>query len=289
MWFMRKKCFSVHWSGKSLFSQALFFLSLSLGWGAGTVCAAEYSLAVVPQFDSRKIEETWAPIITAIEKGAGVKLVLRGNVSIPEFEGRLYAGDFDFAYMNPYHFVRAFRSQKYRALVRDHGEMLQGVIVVRKDSPIARVEELDGKRVAMPAPNALGAALIPRAEFSRKFKIKPEIVYVRSHSSVYRNVVAGVADAGGGIESTFDAESEAIRSQLRILYRTLEVPPHPLAVHPRVDRRVADRVVKAILDFAQTAEGKNYFASVPMSKPGPATTNEYLPLEALKLDEFFVK
>jgi phosphonate transport system substrate-binding protein len=274
---------------RSLASLAAVALIFCGGVLAIPVRAADYSLAVVPQFDARKIESIWGPVVAAVKRETGITLVLRGNVSIPEFERHLYAGAFDFAYMNPYHFVRANRAQGYNARLRDFARPLQGVLVVRKDSPIRSVAELDGRKIAMPAPNALGAALISRAEFARKFQIKPVISYVKSHSSVYRSVVAGTVDAGCGVEHTLNAENEALRSQLRILYKTLEVPPHPLAVHPRVSQDVAEKVVAAMLRFAATPEGAKLFASIPMKKPGRATTAEYAPLEALGLDEFFVK
>ena len=178
------------------FRPLMIFLML-LGYSTASL-SAEFSLGIVPQFDSRKIEEAWAPIAREIELKTGHRIILRGTPTIPDFETRLYKGEFDFAYMNPYHFVQAQKSQRYTALLRDQAEPLQGIIVVRNDNPIKRLEELHGKKIAMPAPNAFGASLIPRAEFARKFKITPEISYVRSHASVYRSVIAGTVDAGGG-------------------------------------------------------------------------------------------
>jgi phosphonate transport system substrate-binding protein len=61
--------------------------------------------------------------------------------------------------MNPYHAIRANKKHGYAPLVRDVGRSLFGIIVVKKDSPIETVSELDGEIVAFPAPNALGAAL----------------------------------------------------------------------------------------------------------------------------------
>lgn len=66
---------------------------------------------------------------------------------------------------------------------RDNGHSLVGIIVVKKDSPVQSASELDGKTVAFPSPNALGATLLPRAEFDRKFNIKVNELYVKSHSS----------------------------------------------------------------------------------------------------------
>jgi len=264
----------------------LMFLLL----GHGLAChSAEFSIGIVPQFDSRKIEEAWSPIAKEIESKSGHRFTLRGSPSIPEFETRLYKGEFDFAYMNPYHFVQAHKIQRYTALLRDHAEPLQGIIVVRTDSTLNRIEEIHGKKIAMPAPNALGAALIPRAEFARKFKIAPEILYVKSHASVYRSVVAGTVEAGGGIESTLEAESPSIKSQLRILYKTAELPTHPIAAHPRVPAAVVKQFQEIVLAYANTAEGLAQFAKAPILKIGLATTSDYKVLENMRLDEFFVK
>ena len=259
-----------------------------LGYSAASL-SAEFSLGIVPQFDSRKIEEAWAPIAREIELKTGHRIILRGSPTIPEFEKFLYKGEFDFAYMNPYHFVQAHKSQRYTALLRDHAEPLQGIIVVRNDSPIKRVEELHGRKVAMPAPNALGAALIPRAEFARKFKIAPEISYVKSHASVYRSVVAGTVDAGGGIDSTLEAEIPLIKNQLRILYKTVALPTHPIAAHSRIPSKISRQFQEVILAYAETTEGRAQLSKVPILKIGIAATSEYKVLENMQLEEFFVR
>ncbi len=281
-----------HFSGKydsnGFRFQLLIIFFMLMGYSAVSP-SAEFSLGIVPQFDSRKIEEAWAPIAREIELKTGHRIILRTARTIPDFETRLYKGEFDFAYMNPYHFVQAQRSQRYTALLRDHAEPLQGIIVVRNENPIKQVEELHGKKIAMPAPNALGASLIPRAEFARKFKIAPEISYVKSHASVYRSVIAGIVDAGGGIESTLEAETPAIKNQLRILYRTAALPTHPIAAHARIPAAISKQFQKAILAYTETPEGRAQLSKVPILKIGIAVNSEYKAVENMKLDEFFVQ
>ena len=126
---------------------------------------------MVPQFDARRIKTVWRPILDRVAKQAGVSFDLEGAPSIPDFEKAFESGVYDFAYMNPYHLIVANDTQGYLPLVRDYSNLLHGIIVVRKDSPIENVKQLDGKKVAFPAPNALGASLIPRAEFKRTFGI----------------------------------------------------------------------------------------------------------------------
>jgi phosphonate transport system substrate-binding protein len=214
---------------------------------------------------------------------------LKTSPSIPVFEQQFSDGEFDFAYMNPYHAVVANNKQGYIPIIRDIGRKLFGIIVVRKDSPLQSVKQLDGKKVAFPAPNALGAALIPRAEFVRKFKIKVEELYVKSHSSVYLNVLLGKTDAGGGVQKTLNQQPDNIRNNLRILYKTSEVAPHPFTAHRRVTRDIQEKVKAAFLALGDDAQGRKLLEEVPIKKVGLANMVDYEPLMEMGLEEFYVE
>jgi len=265
-------------------------LALFFGLVAPT-SAAEQTLkfGVVPQFDARRIQSIWQPVLDALEKQSGHHFELIGSPSIPEFEKQFLAGDFNFAYMNPYHLIKAHESQGYMPLVRDVGRMMFGIVVVRKDSPIQDVKELDGKSVAFPAPNALGAALIPRTEFGEIYKINIQPEYVRSHSSVYLNVVTGQTVAGGGVQKTLQKQPANIRDALKIIYETPQVAPHPIAVHPRVDKVTRDKVRQAFLQLGNTPEGRELLAKIPMKQVGQATLEDYARLKQMGLDKYYVQ
>ena len=275
--------------------QGLIFLLLALTLGAAlppNASAEEgrvYTIGVVPQFDSRKILSIWRPILDEIEQQSGIRLRLQGSPSIPRFEKEFQAGKFDFAYMNPYHMLIAHNRAGYTPLVRDHGRKLHGILVVRKDDPINELADLQGKIVAFPAPNALGASLMMRAELQGEKKIDIETSYVKSHTSVYLNVVTGMAKAGGGVQKTLSQQPAEIRDQLRILHRTTKVAPHPLAVHPRVPARVAEQVQAAILAMGESDAGRALLGKIPMKQVGEATLDDYLPLEKLGLEPFYVE
>jgi phosphonate transport system substrate-binding protein len=191
--------------------------------------------------------------------------------------------------MNPYHAIIGHDREGYEPIIRDVGRSLYGIIVVKKDSPFNAIEDLDGKKVAFPAPNALGAALIPRAEFSRKYNIDVEEMYVGSHSSVYLNVALGLAAAGGGVQKTLSQQPEQITSQLRIISKTQEVPPHPITAHKRVPDEVKQAVSDAFLKIAATEQGAKLLKKIPMVSAGKASIQDYQLLNEMKLDEFYVK
>lgn len=265
--------------------------SLWLAMAIGNPAAADrvYTVGVVPQFEARALAEIWVPILEELEARTGLKLKMVGSPRIPEFEEGFEAGDFDFAYMNPYHLLVANDKQGYLPLVRDGGRELFGVLTVRKDSPIKSVAELDGQIISFPAPNALGAALLMRADLDSIHSIKFEPVYVSTHTSSYLNVVLGRAAAGGGVMGTFNKQKAEVKDLLRILYETRRMPPHPLAAHPRVPAEVREKVQSAILDMAATEAGAQLLSKIPMRKAIPASLEDYAPLLEWGLENYFVQ
>ena len=246
-----------------------------------------YLFGIVPQFSAAGIVATWRPILDALERDTGLRFRLAGSDSIPAFEKEFAAGRFDFVYMNPYHFVHAERSQGYQPLVRDVGHMLQGIIVVRMDSPIHTIEQLHNQVVVFPAPNALGASLIPRAELQGRHQIQIEPRYVRSHSSVYLNVALGKAAAGGGVQKTLEQQPQELQDTLRVIHRTQDIVPHPVAVHPRIANEVRERVRDALLALGASEQGRQLLARVPIHRIGPAAAEEYHPLLTLGLESLY--
>jgi len=247
-----------------------------------------YSVGVVPQFEARELASIWVPILAELSKRTGLQLTMKGSPHIPEFEVAFEAGEFDFAYMNPYHAVIAARKQGYIALVRD-AQPISGIIAVRKDSPYKEVKELDGKKISFPAPNAFGASLLIRADLDTVFHVKMVPLYAQTHTSAYLNTALGISEASGGIKGTFDRQPPDVRDSLRILYETRQVPSHPILAHPRVPEADRARVQKAILDMAATPAGAALLAKVPMVKATTATPAEFAAIKTWKLEKYYVK
>lgn len=271
---------------KNLCFILLFIITSSL---TGIIHAEKiYSVGIVPQFETRKIVEIWQPILDKVSQKTDIQLKLQTSSSIPAFEKQFTNGAFDFAYMNPYHAIVANKKQGYTPLFRDIGRSLYGIIVVKKDDPIQSVSELDRKKVAFPAPNALGAALIPRSEFAKKFNIDIEEVYVNSHSSVYLNVIFNKVAAGGGIEKTLTQQPENIRKRLRILHKTAAVPTHPFMARTDVDTKIQQKIKTAFLELGNSEKGMALLKKIPMKKIGETNMDDYGLLRTMGLEEFYV-
>ena len=251
--------------------------------------AETYAVGVVPQFNARTLQSIWTPILQELERRTGHTFELRGSKSISAFEKQFMAGEFDFAYMNPYHFILASKTQGYLPLVRDTGKRLRGILVVRKDVAIDDVEQLQDKAIAFPSPNALGASLMLRAQLAREFNLRFESRYVKSHDSVYLNVVTGRMAAGGGVGRTLARQPSEVREQLRVLYTTPAVASHPVTVHPRVPETVRSMVKNALIAMGESESERQLLAKIPIGTAGEALSEDYVPLQKMGLDAFYVE
>jgi phosphonate transport system substrate-binding protein len=249
---------------------------------------AIYRVSVVPQFAPSVLHSRWAPLLERIGRETRTCFRLTISASIPEFERGLARAEPDLAFVNPYHAVVARRQHGYIPIARDDLQRLSGVVVVRSDSAVRTLADLQGKPVAFPAPNAFAASLLVRAQLaSQRIDIQPR--YVKNHGNVYRSVALGEMEAGGGVNNTLQREEPALRQRLRVLYETPRFAPHPLVAHPRVPADIRAALVAALIGQALTPAGRELLEAVQMPQPVIVDyARDYAPLEALNLDRLAV-
>jgi phosphonate transport system substrate-binding protein len=256
------------------------------------VCAeplvAPLTVAVVPQFTSLQVHKDWTPFLERLSRDSGVPLKLKVYQRIPGFEADMLKGAPDLVFMNPYHQVMAKRAAGYMPLVRDNNP-LTGILLVRRDSPVKTIKNLAGEKLAFPAPNAFAASLYMRALLVEQEGIKFDPIYVNTHSNVFRQIILGDMAAGGTTKNSFKREPDAVTMQLRVLFETPGVAPHPFAAHPRVSKAQRKALVDAILHLREDATAAPLLQGVQMPEPVVADyVRDYQPLERLKLEKYLV-
>jgi len=264
--------------------RALFLLGLLASFPAHAQTNLQtFTLSVVPQFTPVDIGQRWTPLLRHLEAETGYRFQLRLLEKIPRFESDFLAGIPDLVYLNPYHMLMAADAQGYIPLVRGTDPLI-GILVAAQDGPIKTLQDLNGKRLAFPAPNAFGASLYLRALLTEKEGLRFSSDYVGSHQNVYRHVLIGDSAAGGGIHATLEKESPTIQRRLRVLYTTPGVAPHPFAAHPRVTHVAREKIRAALLKLGSTPAGRNILANVELDKVISADySRDYQPLVKLKL------
>jgi phosphonate transport system substrate-binding protein len=253
-----------------------------------TLNKESYVLGVVPQFEVRKLYAIWQPIIDEIAMKTGIQIELAPSKNIEEFEMEFAQQKFDFAYMNPYHMLIA-SEHGYEPLVRDTSKMLYGILVVRSDSDIRSPLDLNDKVIAFPSPNALGASLQMRQELHDQFGIQIRPNYVKTHDSVYLNVILDEAVAGGGVQKTLSRQPLNYQEQVRIVHKTTPVSPHPVAIRASLPAPLKASIKRAFIAMGEKQEGQKKLEKIPIKRIGPAGMEDYLPLKKMGLDRFYVK
>lgn len=241
------------------------------------------TFGVVPQQSATKLARIWIPILNYLGEKTGLDIRLGTGPNIPEFELRVAAGQYDVAYMNPYHYTVFSKHPGYRAFAKAKGRRIKGIFVVLKESSVNGLGELDGSTLAFPAPAAFAASILTRSQLAGEgINITPE--YVSSHDSVYRAVAKGLYPAGGGVPRTFNALDQSVRDQLRILWTSDGFTPHAFAAHPRVPADTIERLQKAMILMEQDTEGVILLESLKTQGFESASDDDWDDVRALKID-----
>ena len=217
---------------------------------------ADIVMGVVPQQSPVKLLKVWEPIAIYLSEQTGQKVIFKTERSINKFEEVLYAGGYDFAYMNPYHFVLANKSQMYQAKVRAV-KNIKGILVKKKGSNKKNFID-ENSRFIFPAPNAFAATLLTKHELIQQYNIDLNVLnkatrYVNSHDSVYKGISRGIADIGGGIERTFKSlHDDKTKNDLVIVHTTKEYPSHPFAFKSTIPKVLQKKLVDALLTMPKT-------------------------------------
>jgi len=250
---------------------------------SGNVSAEEVSLGVVPQQSASKLARLWTPVAEYLSEKTGHNVRFVTAKDIPTFEKRLAAGDYDIAYMNPYHYTVFSQTPGYQAFARQKNKRIKGIVVVQKDSPLKNLVELKGKSLAFPSPAAFAASVLPRSHLHTEgISFTPS--YVSSHDSVYLAVARGFFPAGGGVMRTFNNTDPAIRSQLKVLWTTEPYTPHALAAHHRLPSSVVEDILAAMLSMNSDHQGKELLDSINFKGIQAAEDSDWNDVRGLGFD-----
>lgn len=248
-----------------------------------SAAAESFSVGIVPQHSPKKLAEAWQPLLSYIGSETGHTFHFETAKDIPTFEKALSEGKYDIAYMNPYHFVVFHKNPGYRALVRQKDQTIQGIIVVPHDSPFTELSDLNGTKIAFPAPAAFAASIIPRATMQKE-GINFTPVYVHSHDSVYLNVKRGFFKAGGGIYRSLQATDDDVKENLKVLWASPAYTPHAIATHPRLSEEVRGQLLNVLTTMNPGGKGSDALNSLKMKGFSEAFSADWDDIRALNID-----
>ncbi len=240
------------------------------------------SFGVVPQQAANKLAKNWGPVFDYISQHSGVTIRFATAPNIPEFEKRLKQGEYDLAYMNPYHYTVYGDNPGYIAFAKQKDKAITGILVTRKDTSLQAITDLEGN-LAFPAPAAFAASILTRSALNEA-GVDYQPNYVKSHDSVYRAVAKGLFPAGGGVVRTFNNTEQDIHKQLKIFWRSKAFTPHAIAAHPRLQISTIEAVQAALMTMNNDPAAKALLKAINFKGFAAANYSDWDDVRALNID-----
>lgn len=240
------------------------------------------TFGITPQQSPAQLGRQWVPICQYLSKRTGYQIQFKTSKDLSAFWKDAEAGAFDLLYINPYYFTRAQKAAGYRALVKDGGTPLVGIIVARSDGP-QDVRALQGAKIATHNVSAFMTDFV-RYGYLREQGIEIEPVGVGSLESVYLTLEKGLYPAGISIQRAYGLLAPDRQARIKLLWKSDPLPPFAYAAHPRVAPQVAETVRRALLSMDSDIEGRALLAMVNIKSIVVAKDSDFDSLRKLKLD-----
>ena len=226
-----------------------------------------FLIGLAPQQDATKVYQMMQPFLQYLEREVNYKFTFETAPTIQEFQKRVLEGRYDIWWGNPLTYVQANKKIGYYAIARDTTR-IAGLLVTRKDNGVNAPKDLIGKTVAFSAPDAIGGTLLVRDHLARNGVPADmvQVIHTGTHDSAYQAVLAGQAEAAGGVPRSWNALDSADRDRLKILAKTAEVAPQPFAVHPHIYRTWVTKIQRALLRLSWVPEGKDILKSMQFTE-----------------------
>lgn len=209
--------------------------------------AANYAVAIFPITPPSDIKRRWQPLLDQLGLDTGLHFHFVFYDDNAGFEQGLLRDEAAFALMGPAQLWKLHAH--YLPILRDR-EAMVGVVVVRRNSPLQHLGDLGGRRLAVPEGPAFAArTLLERA--LREQRIFPDVVQVKTQSNGFRSVVLGKVDAAAGSNYGLKLLPPEIRQQIRIIFRSEDLPPPAFTASVHTDPVDVRKVKAALLQMQQ--------------------------------------
>jgi phosphonate transport system substrate-binding protein len=214
-----------------------------------------FDLRSSPQEDARQ----YLSFLRYLEKTTGYKFKLRITPRGGNIVDDLGLGVVHFAAIGAGSYIEARTRYGIIPLVRGLNTLgkaeYQSVIVVVPESPIRKVKDLLGKRIAFGSVTSTQGHLIPRAILSEHGVALSDLAgyeFFGSHHDCANAVISRLADACG-MQDTMGRELENL-GMVRIIHTSKYYPSSGIAADKHVNPEVIGKIRQALLDFQPTGK-----------------------------------
>ncbi len=227
-------------------------------------------IGFIPTEGGSAVESRFKPLAEHMRKCLGLDVEI---ISASDYAGVITAmahKHLDFAYFGPKSYVEAAEKANAQAIALELNKQQEpgyyGVIIVRKDSPINTLSQIQGKVFAFTGPNSTSGYLVPNILFARDLKVKPEkyfsdVKFSGSHGASILSVKNGAVEVAATNNIDLDRmiqKGQASLDDFRILWTSELIPGAPMAARRDLPESLKSAFAGALLAFNGDKDGMEH-------------------------------
>ena len=249
------------WAPRLKFTMLSGALALALitGARAATDAATPLILGVFPSMTAKQTVELYQPLARLMEKRLRRRVVIYSARDFKTFVERTRQGDYDILLTAPHLAWLARQDAGYRPLLK-YAQPVRGLLVVKSTSPYRVADDLRGQTIATPDAIAVVTLAVQAdmAAHGLRRNVDYQTIEYGTHLNAVMQVIQGRAAAAMVGLLPYRLMPDEMRQQLRILIETAPLSSLMYLTHPRLRDQEANAIRHALLDFANTPEGKAF-------------------------------
>lgn len=257
---------------------ALIFLVFHTGL---TLAAPDTAIrvGVLPSLSAKVLMTSYQPLRVYLERELQRPVEMSTSTDFKRFQHDTLAGDFDLLVTAP-HLARLSQMEAGFLPVATYLAANRAILITAKNKPIKQLDELRGRNLAIFDP--LGMLVLQSQQWleDRGFELGRDYrtTIFPSHSSVGFSVQQG--ESLMGVISPVGLRQLPLetREQIQVFAELPQVPALIWIVHPRMKQEAA-RLQAALLRFAETPEGAQFYAGNAYKGMRPVTPEELRSLD----------
>ncbi len=250
---------------RSFFQQGIAAFAGLLFWLAAvlptTLNAADapVKFGVFPNLSARVLMETYQPLATHLRTALGKTVELQSTPDFKSFHQRTMAGDYDLLVTAPHLAWLAWKKAGYRPLLA-YKQPVRGLVVVPRDSPVKKLTDLKGKRIATADALAIVVLRMQGMMEAEGMLLDRDFVSIdaRTHNNAALQAHLGQADAAIIGALPYRKLAGDVRNNLRVIAQSDPLPSQVWLVGGKVTPQLEAKLVKAIESYMNAEAGRQF-------------------------------
>jgi ABC-type phosphate/phosphonate transport system substrate-binding protein len=242
-----------------------------------------YTFSVFPYQAPRLIETLYSKPTNDFQATLGKKVFFETKSNFGDWFEQVKNQSYDIVLIQPFFYTEAYAKYSYLPVARN-GEDLHGVFVTKPGTEINSLNDLRGLKIALPPQSAAVSYLAKLAFEKIGFDLKKDIEfsYQRNHDACLQRVIIGDVAACVTAPTVVRQFEHRRNIKLNRLARTPVIPHILFAVHARVPATHRRLILKTILSWGSTDEGRKFLMKSGLKEFLPTTNDDYDIVRELK-------